>query len=367
MFDTYNSNVDLNEFYISLGAKTEEINGVSYIKHFSSVEDEIYGINNGVVLKFKNTSSIMELKGSDSLDFLHRISTNSMKNLVKEEVRKTIFTSEKGRMIGVVSVLNFESYLLLVTSMFSKQKVRGWINKYIIGDDVKLSDASHRYKLLELFGPQSNSFLYLLIGESINTINENSFKVVSADGVLFFLAKIKDERGNLKYWILAEQENTKKLVTNMLENKGPFDFKLIGDDSYKIFRIENGIPSDPNEINDQFNPHEAKLIDLVDFKKGCYIGQEVIARLDTYDKVQRHLVGVCFPNGIEAKERLNLYDEENNEIGIVTSISYSPRMKKNIGLGYIKKSLAVQGTKVSVKNGLNSSIDAIVHELPFKK
>ncbi len=61
------------------------------------------------------------------------------------------------------------------------------------------------------------------------------------------------------------------------------------------YKIENGIPSDPNELNDLYNPHEAKLIDLVDFKKGCYIGQEVIARLDTYDKVQKHLVGLCFP------------------------------------------------------------------------
>ncbi len=73
----------------------------------------------------------------------------------------------------------------------------------------------------------------MFVGDSINSVTDNSFKVVSADGVLFFLAKIKDENGLTKYWILAEQENGKKLITNMIENKGPFDFNLVGEDAYR--------------------------------------------------------------------------------------------------------------------------------------
>ncbi len=366
MFEANNFNSDMSSFFVSLGANMELVNEVNYIKNFTSVEDELYSIYNGVALKFKNTSSIIELKGTDSLDFLHRISTNSMKDLDKEEVKKTIFTSEKGRIIGIATVLNFESHILLMTSIHSKQKVMGWLNKYIIGDDVKLSDASHRFNLIEVIGPQTQSFLSLFVGDTINMVTDNSFKVVSADGVLFFLAKLKDDKGLIKYWILAEQENAKKLVKNMIENKGPFDFSLIGEDAYSAYKIENGIPSDPNELNDNFNPHEARIIDLVDFKKGCYIGQEVIARLDTYDKVQKQLVGLCFSDSIETNEKFSLLDDQQNEVGVVTSIAYSPKIKKNIALGYIKKSLAVQGTKITAKNGINST-EATVHELPFKK
>jgi tRNA-modifying protein YgfZ len=366
MFELTNTNSDMLSFFVSLGAKTEFINEVTHIKNYSSLDEEVYSINNGVALKFMNTSSIIELKGTDSLDFLHRISTNSMKNLSKEEVKKTIFTSEKGRIIGVSTVLNFESYILLITGIYSKQKTMSWINKYIIGDDVKLSDASHRFNLFEIIGPQSGSFLSLFVGDAANSVSDNSFKVVSADGVLFFLAKLIDENGLQKYWILAEQENAKKLVSNMVENKGPFDFNLVGEDAYSVYKIENGIPSDPNELNDFYNPHEAKIINLVDFKKGCYIGQEVIARLDTYDKVQKHLVGLCFPETIETTEKFTLLDEKKNEVGVVTSIAYSPKIKKNIALGYLKKSLAVQGTKVTAKNE-TKSVEVMVHELPFKK
>ena len=366
MFELTNTNSDMLSFFISLGAKIELINEVTHIKSYVSLDEEVYSLNNGVALKYMNTSSIIELKGTDSLDFLHRISTNSMKNLNKEEVKKTIFTSEKGRIIGVSTVMNFESYILLITGIHSKQKTMSWINKYIIGDDVKLSEASHRFNLFEIVGPQSESFLSLFVGDALNNVPGNSFRVVSADGLLFFLARLIDENGLQKFWILAEQENGKKLVSTMIENKGPFDFNLVGEDAYSVYKIENGIPSDPNELNDLYNPHEAKIINLVDFKKGCYIGQEVIARLDTYDKVQKQLVGVCFPESIETNEKFTLLDEETNEVGAVTSIAYSPIRKKNIALGYLKKSLALQGNKVTAKNG-TKSMEVIIHELPFKK
>jgi tRNA-modifying protein YgfZ len=366
MFELTNTNSDMLSFFISLGAKTELFNGITHIKNYSSPDDEVYSLNNGVALKFMNTSSIIELKGTDSLDFLHRISTNSMKNLNKEEVKKTIFTSEKGRIIGVSTVMNFESYILLITGIYSKQRTMSWINKYIIGDDVKLSDASHRFNLFEIVGPQSESFLSLFVGDAVNSVSTDSFKVVNADGVLFFLAKVNDENGLYKYWILAEQESGKKLISNMVENKGPFDFNLVGEEAYTVYKIENGIPSDPHELNDLYNPHEARIINLVDFKKGCYIGQEVIARLDTYDKVQKHLVGLCFPEVVETNEKLTLLDEDKNEVGVVTSMAFSPKIKKNIALGYLKKSLAIQGTKLIAKNGTRL-MDVVVHELPFKK
>jgi tRNA-modifying protein YgfZ len=368
MFETNNTNSDMNSFLVSLGGKINSNSNSSQnsISCFTTVDEEIYSLNNGVALRYLNDFSIIELKGNDSLDFLHRISTNSVKDLAKEEIRKTIFTSEKGRIIGLATILNFDGYLLLVTNISSKQKVTIWINKYIIGDDVKVSDASHRFNIFEVSGPQSNSFLSLFVGNTPAEIQPNFFKVVNGDGILFFLAKLKDHKNSDKFWILAEQENGKKLISNMIENKGPFDFSLIGEDAYNAYRIENGIAADPNELNDNYNPHEAKLIDLVDFKKGCYIGQEVIARLDTYDKVQKNLVGLCFAEPIEKSESFSLFDDKKNEVGTITSVAYSPKLKKNIALGYIKKSLAVQGTKVIAKNGIKS-LDVLVHELPFKK
>lgn len=366
MFEANSTNSNMISYFISLGGKNNDSSKPDSISVYTSTEEEVYSLNNGVGLRFLSDFSIVELRGNDSLEFLHRISTNSMKDLAKEEIKKTIFTSEKGRIIGVSTVMNFDGYLLLITGSNSKQKVIIWLNKYIVGDDVKVNDASHRFNVFEISGPQSNSYLSLFIGNAASDIQENYFKVVNAEGILFFLAKFKDHKGLDKFWILAEQENGKKLVANMVENKGPFDFSLIGDDAYNAYRIENGIAVDPNELNDNFNPHEARLIDLVDSKKGCFIGQEVIARLDTYDKVQRSIVGLCFPEQVDSSEKFSLLDDQKNEIGNITSIAFSPKFKKNIALAYVKKSLAVPGTKVIAKNE-NKIFEVTIHELPFKK
>lgn len=366
MFEVQNTNSDMISFFMSLGGKSEVLDGLNVFRSFSTPEDESFSLFNGVGLRYLNTSGIIELKGTDSIDFLHRISTNSMKDLKKEDVRKTIFTSEKGKIIGVSTILNFENYLLLVSSIKSQQKIMSWLNKYIIGDDVKSSDASHRFNMFEILGPQAQSFLTFTCGDSVNEIPDNSFSVISSEGALFFLVRIKNQDDRVKYWVLADQDNSKKLLNHMLENKGPYDFNLIGEDAYNAYRIEMGIPSDPNELNDFYNPLEAKISHLVDFKKGCYIGQEVIARLDTYDKVQKHLMGICFPEEINPEEKFMLLDDQKNEIGNITSIAYSPRKRKNIALGYIRRANAINGNKVLAKNN-TKEIEVTLHELPFKK
>jgi len=365
MFEN-NTYTDVIPFLKSLGAETEIVDEITIINKFSSVESELFSLNYGVGLRLMNNLSILEMRGADSLDFLHRISTNTIKNLNKEEIRQTIFVSQKGRILGVASVINFEGYLLLVTNSLNRQKIIGWINKFIIGDDVKISDASHRFDLYEISGPQSDSFMSLLVGNSISDISENYFKVVNIEGILVFLSKFKDVKGDNKFWIIAEPLKGKQLISYMLENKGPFDFNLVGEAANKIYNVEHGIPSEPFELNDLYNPYEAKMTELIDNNKGCYIGQEVITRLNTYDKVQKNLVGLYFSGDVIPSDSFSLLDDQQNEVGSVTSIAYSPRMKRNLALAYVKKAHSAHGTKLTAKNG-SRSLDVIVSDLPFSK
>lgn len=361
-----NSTEKILEFFEKQNVKIKYNNGVKLIAGFSDLEKELEILHYGAALRILSNYSLLELKGSDSLDFLHRITTNSVKDLKKEEIVQTIFTTEKGRILSVATVFNFDTYQFLVVGKSNKERVSGWINKYIIADDVQVNDASFRFNLLELSGPQSESFITLVCGSIVNDIKPNSFKVIHTEGILFFLAKIIDFNGRSKFWILAEQENTIKLINYMKENHGIFNFGLVGEDAYHEYRIKMGIPAAPNEINDQYNPHEAKLIHLVDFKKGCYIGQEVIARLDTYEKVQKSLTGVSFEQPINSDQHFVLLDENEQEVGIVTSAVHSSRLNKAIGLAYIRKNFIEPGTVLTARN--NEMVTKVtVQELPFKK
>jgi folate-binding protein YgfZ len=152
----------------------------------------------------------------------------------------------------------------------------------------------------------------------------------------------------------------------MLESNGVFNFKLIGEEAYNIYRVEQGNPASPNELNDNVNPHEAGLINYIDFKKGCYIGQEVIARLDTYDKVQRRITGIKFTDAINQTDSFSVYSGAS-EVGNVTSVVYSPKLKTYLGLAFIRKGFLQDSNSLHAVNSKGEKKSIVIDSLPFIK
>jgi len=359
--------IDLIEYFSLKGYNPVSIDGYKVINNYNSKINEIESLYSGVGLRNISHYGIIELKGKDVLEFLHRISTNSTKDLPKAHTEKTIFTSDKGRVIGFGRLINFEDYQLFVCSQENKPKVISWIRKYVISDDVFVNDVNGKYNLLELRGPQADSFMSLICGDVINDIEEGTFKIMHADNLLFFLIKLLDERGHLKFWLLADLENSKRLIDKMVEYEGPFDFNLIGEEAYNTYRIEQGIPVAPNELNDNHNPHETRLMKYVDTEKGCYIGQEVVERLRTYDKVQRYLCGVKFSEEFSGDEPVPLFNSDGNEVGNVTSFTHSVKLNKQIGLAFIRKAYTQDDTILKAKSNGSNDVEVTVCTLPFVK
>lgn len=366
MTDVDSKATPLFEYFESLGYRADGNNGNSLFTKFKSVDDELNSLYNGVGVRDISNYGILELRGDDVLDFLHRITTNSTKALMRERATQTIFTTEKGKIIDLVTLMNFDEYKILVSNPANKLKVKSWIERYVIMDNVILNDVKNKYVLFELLGPQAVSFAALFAGNIPNEINFNQFKIIHSDGIIFFLLKLEGHNGHSKFWIIADVTNGIKLVKFIQEYNGPFDFNFIGSEAYECYRIEQGIPAAPNELNGSFNPNEINLLNIVDFKKGCYIGQEVIARLETYDKVQKKLIGVRFLEDIE-NGIINLFDNESKEAGQVTSAIYSKRIGCKIGLALVRKSYLDEGTVLTAKNENGKAVKVRVENLPFKK
>jgi folate-binding protein YgfZ len=367
MFVTDEKNALLIEYLESIGYSSYPVDGYRVINRFTNQEEELDSLYNGAALRNISHQGIIELKGKDALDLIHRIGTNGIKDLTKEGVRKTIFTNEKGRIIGLATVMNFDTYQLLVCDRINKLKVMSWIRKYVISDDVQVNDANAKYNLLELSGPQAESFATLICGNVVNEIQPNSFKIIHTENILFFLFKIPGEREKNKFWFLADFENSKRLINYMQENKGVFNFNLVGEEVYNIYRIEYGIPVAPNELNDEFNPLEAGLDEYIDFNKGCYIGQEVIARLQTYSKVQRKLVGLKFNEPLEFNNGRLTIVSNGEEAGQLTSLANSNRLKSTVALAYVRNVHTTPGTQISLKLSDNKILKSEVQSLPFLK
>lgn len=307
-------------------------------KYFTSSQEEYNNIKRGVALRVNPSALIIKMEGKDRLDFLHRVSSNSVKDLKPMDKRNTLFLNEKGRFIDRTTLINLENESILIGSADKRKHLYSWISKYIIMEDIQLSDITEKYLVIEIFGAQSDSFLTMLFGKDIKIDDPDVVRRFDVDGFTFHFFLNQENNGVKIYNIIIEREKSIDLIEHLFTTKSVFDLSFTGEDAYDKFRIENGIPAYPNEINDSTNPHEVGLINEINFKKGCYIGQEVIARLDTYDKVQKKMVRSIIDGSFPADILpVPIIDQSGNNVGEVTTISSMNSSNETCGLALIKK------------------------------
>ena len=135
----------------------------------------------------------------------------------------------------------------------------------------------------------------------------------------------------------------------------------VGGDAFETARVQYAVPFLGREMGEAYNPLEVGLIGSIDFAKGCYIGQEVIARLDTYQKVQKRLVSLRFSPEAAPSVGVDLRDD-GKPVGTVTSAVRVPTTEETIGLGYVRTGSARVGVKLELAG--SEGVWAEVLDLP---
>ncbi len=305
-------------------------------------------------------------RGADAIDLLHRMSTNDLLPLIDKPGvgAQTVLTTEKGRIIDLITVLSHGKGALLLTSGGRENEVIQWLEKFVIMEDAQFVRKSEDILQFTLFGPRAMEVLEatgLSTVSDLIQLEQFHFLDLTCNGKKVILQKtnrIIESGWNIMVG-KADSEEIWTLLQSRVEESGG---TVIDDDTYNLLRIEAGIPLAPTELNEKHNPLETTLVQAISWTKGCYIGQEVIARLDTYDKVQRHLMGIeiskDFQNGSLPVKVLNA---ENEEIGEITSLEYSPALEKRIGLAFIKSAFAIADMNVKIETE-----EAKLVKLPFE-
>lgn len=367
MTENYNNDSSSMSFFKNIYNNLVTGNQGKTVQVYSTVQEEYESLINGAGLYDLTGSAVIEMRGKDSLEYLHRISTNALKELKSGEAAVTLFTNEKGRMIDRATVLNMGEYLLLTGSQACRNKLLGWINKYIIMEDIKAADRTDSSSVFEMAGSQSRVFLSMIFGDGVDSLQSGKVLMAEVEGRKFTLV-LKNEFSINKYIIISKAEDTEFLLSYMYEHKSVFDFRPVGKAAHDIFRIVLGIPEAPGEINDNYNPHEANLVSDISFTKGCYIGQEVIARLDTYNKVQKKLSLLVFDEPVESSdEPLRLLGEGGREAGVITSVAQSLKKDKSIALAYIRNEESAEGTKLTAVSPEGKAYSASICSFGLRK
>ena len=315
---------------------------------YSSVDEEYAAAAQGVGVLDRSHIGRLKAIGDDALDLLNRLSTNKLDELAIDAIMGAVLTTNKGRIIDLLFVLRQADYLLILTAPETRQRVAEWIDFYTFVEDVTVEDATEQTAMFSLMGDGVADALPVLADLPLY-----GSATLDVDGVAA-LALRTDFAGARAYDLIAPASDAQRLW-NGLTGRGATP---VGYAASELLRIERGIPMQGHELTEDYNPLEANLWDFISFNKGCYIGQEVVARLNAYDKVQRHLARLSWKDGDSPAQGDALY-ADGRRIGALTSVA-PPECGRSVGLGYVRKAHAEPGVRLQTDAGVEIVVDAVV-------
>ena len=298
----------------------------------------------------------LRAEGDDALDLLNRLSTNRVDNLPPGHGAPTILTTDRGRILDLLTVVNAGPYALLLTGPGSPPAVIAWLDKYTIMEDLTLTDITADTAQFTLCGPAAGQLIAAAgLTDSSQLAELEPYAALTLDLAGQEVMLIHHPLGDFPAWDLILRDNSAALA--VWETLTAAGFIPMGPNAWDALLVSQGIPRYGRELGDDFNPLEAGLIGAIDFAKGCYIGQEVIARLDTYQKVQKQLALLRFPAnsqaavGAESTAAVQVVEgaeltDGSRKVGQITSLAAQPDTGELRALAYIRAAYAQPGTQL---------------------
>lgn len=289
----------------------------------------------------------VRVSGKDRETLLHRLTTNEMRHLPVGAGVVNIFTNAKGRVVDVVEMFMEAESIFLLTSPGRAPIVKQWIEKYTFIEEVRCEDLTAQFGVISLLGEDSVALLRKVFDWDVGDLPVQHTRTFEVEGRRVLVQRsglVTPEQFNL----LMAAEDLEKFWQLLSAQATP-----AGHAAYEMLRIHRGLPVMEKEITDEYNPHEVGLLPFINFEKGCYIGQEVIARLDSYQKVQRQLAGVELDindpdDKLFAATPAPIYVGEQLA-GQLTSACFSPELGKAIGLAVMRKQLMTPAGALEVR------------------
>lgn len=309
------------------------------------------------------TRARVRVAGKNRLDLLHRMTSQDLKSLRAGEGRTAVLLTDKGRVVDHLAVYALEEELRILSARDDASPSLAHLKRYTIRDDFRSEDRTAATALLRVLGPRAAEALEAAGAGGAGELAGAGLAIRALSGAEELLLSIDGPCArNLALWVPAERAAGWR--ARLLERGAAAGLREVGPEAYEAVRVESGHPAWGAELGDEVNPLEAGLASSIHWNKGCYIGQEVIARLDTYQKVQRHLVGLRLPAGSPLPAPRAGVRVDGEPVGWVTSAVLSPALGEPIALAYVKTKHAAEGTGVSVESP-GGALSARVAPLPL--
>ena len=352
----------LHEIHRKLGATFgERHEGWNLAVQFTDTVSEHNAVRNGVGIADISYLGTLSLTGEDRAKFLHRLISNDVENLSSKEGNYATLLTNRGKIIADLRVYIFGEAIYISTAPECTENVFAELDKYIIADDVELTVNTDDFGAIAVYGPKSTE----LVQSVLNTENLGGLPEYHSQSYLFdgYWGDCVGSNtvGECGYHLYISTDKLETLWERLMAERP--DVVPIGWDALESLRIEAGTPRYGTELTDSVIPLEAELGHAIDFEKGCYIGQEIVARMKYRGHPNRLLRGIEIDGEHPVQQNSKIFNGEK-EVGWVTSSAYSPIFKKPIALGYVRTAVTEQGNRIQIETA-DGRVNGTVVDLPF--
>jgi len=358
--------------------------GVVVVESFGEFEAEYAAIRRGAGIMELPQRGLIEVRGADRLDFLHRFLTHDTLSLDDGQGRRAFLLSRQGRIDADMIVLQNNDRTLLDIDRFAAAHVTAELNKFLFTEDVQVADCSDAFVHLTLHGPHAAPLLGAAATQTdgdraadLEPLHHRQAVISDQSCVVYR----HDETGETGLHLLVPTGSAGAVYTALADASGGLVPEVeggvrrtihgrgIGWLAYNTARIEAGTPIYHVDFGPDSLPHETGLLDAaVSFTKGCYVGQEVVARMHNLGHPKRRLVGLRFADEtlpIAGSQLFEPTGDTSKTIGALTSSALSP-MLGNVAIGFamIRWGKHQPGTTVSV-HAEGTQVEGAVQDLSF--
>jgi folate-binding protein YgfZ len=289
----------------------------------------------------------IEAEGNDAAVFLHNLSTNDVKDLPPGSGRELFFCTATAKVVAYGRVYREapqgkRERLWVDVGETQGEKLFRHLDRYLISEDVTLTDRTAELAQLHLAGPDAARVLKTVIGELPADWGPGRFATLTLpDGAPL---TVRDSRllGLEGFDLLCAAARAEKLKGRLVEAGA----KPAGRETYQVLRVEAGMPEYGVDMDENTFAPEVGRMEAISFQKGCYLGQEPIVMARDRGVVQRSLVGLLLGD----EPATGVLYRDGKEVGRVTSSVLSPRLGCAVGLGYVKRGSQTPGTELELES-----------------
>jgi len=350
--------------HTALGAVFEEVTGWDVPAHYGDSVAEHRAVRHAVGLSDLSHRGKLRVTGDDRVKWLQSVISNDILPLQPGQGRYSSFLTHKGKMLSYFRVYMQPDAVMLEDVGEIGEATYAALRKFLLyGTKAKMENCAENWGLLLMSGPNAPQVVKSAFGTDVADLKPVDFISATIGGQSALVIRA-EETGESDFELLLPADGLAAAWERLMKAGKTFGIRAVGGQAREALRIEAGIPKAGPDLNEEIVPPEANLEGKAfSLTKGCYPGQEVVARMDTYGNVRRHLVGLVVKGTAVPPKGAKLFSGDR-EIGWVSSATSSPQLQVVIAFGFPLRDFSKPGTVLSVEID-GARHDATVQALPF--